>query len=168
MPYGTSLRMGRLGYQSDAQSSLAVSYNSLDGYASSLHEALTQPYPAYQAPAFVNPGGGVHTAGHHLADRERVLRHHPAQARDSPGERPLHALRERGVEYVEGAAEDLDLRADRHQGADDPFLDVFLLHAAVRSADDTPQESAALGRNQHRTAAFGRDPAAMLERDGRR
>ena len=30
MPYGTSLRMGRLGYQSDAQSSLAVSYNSLE------------------------------------------------------------------------------------------------------------------------------------------
>ena len=29
MPHGTSLRMGRLGYQSDAQSSLAVSYNSL-------------------------------------------------------------------------------------------------------------------------------------------
>ena len=30
MPYGTSLRMGRLGYQSDAQSSLAVSYNNLE------------------------------------------------------------------------------------------------------------------------------------------
>ena len=27
MPHGTSLRMGRLGYQSDAQASLAVSYN---------------------------------------------------------------------------------------------------------------------------------------------
>ena len=27
LPHGTSLRMGRLGYQSDAQSSLAVSYN---------------------------------------------------------------------------------------------------------------------------------------------
>jgi glutamate--cysteine ligase len=33
MPHGTSLRMGRLGYQSDAQASLAVSYNSLEGYA---------------------------------------------------------------------------------------------------------------------------------------
>ena len=49
MPYGTSLRMGRLGYQSDAQASLAVSYNSLEGYAASLHEALTRPYPAYEA-----------------------------------------------------------------------------------------------------------------------
>ena len=29
LPHATSLRMGRLGYQSDAQASLAVSYNSL-------------------------------------------------------------------------------------------------------------------------------------------
>ncbi|MFM2050987.1 MAG: hypothetical protein RL682_1478, partial [Pseudomonadota bacterium] len=48
-PYATSLRMGRLGYQSDAQSSLAVSYNSLQGYGDSLHDALTRPYPAYEA-----------------------------------------------------------------------------------------------------------------------
>ena len=32
------------------------------------------------------------------------------------------------------------------------------------SPPDTPQEIAALGRNQHRTAAFGREPGLMLER----
>ena len=57
MPYGTSLRMGRLGYQSEAQASLAVSYNSLEGYAASLHEALTKPYPAYEKVGITNPGG---------------------------------------------------------------------------------------------------------------
>ena len=36
LPYATSLRMGRLGYQSDAQASLAVSYNGLQGYGDSL------------------------------------------------------------------------------------------------------------------------------------
>ena len=59
MPYGTSLRMGRLGYQSDAQSSLAVSYNSLESYAASLQDALTRPYPAYEAIGIMNPGGGT-------------------------------------------------------------------------------------------------------------
>src|SRR5438093_4334094 len=49
LPYATSLRMGRLGYQSDAQASLAVSYNDLGSYAASLEEALTKPYPAYEA-----------------------------------------------------------------------------------------------------------------------
>ncbi len=57
LPHATSLRMGRLGYQSDAQASLAVSYNSLDSYAASLEEALTRPYPAYEQVGIRNPGG---------------------------------------------------------------------------------------------------------------
>ena len=47
VPHGTSLRMGRLGYTSDAQSNLHVSYNSLAQYATSLLDALTRPYPPY-------------------------------------------------------------------------------------------------------------------------
>lgn len=170
MPYGTSLRMGRLGYQSEAQASLAVSYNSLDGYAASLHEALTKPYPAYEKVGILNPGGEYNQLATTLLQIEnefygtirpkRVIR---------PGERPLHALRERGVEYVEVRLMDLDpfvpigIKAQTIR-----FLDVFLLHCLLAdSPDDTPQEIAALGRNQHRTAAFGRDPAAVLERNGR-
>jgi glutamate--cysteine ligase len=170
MPYGTSLRMGRLGYQSDAQASLAVSYNSLDGYAASLHEALTRPYPAYETIGIVNPGGEYNQLATSLLQIEnefygtirpkRVIR---------PGERPLHALRERGVEYVEVRLMDLDpfvpigIKAQTLR-----FLDIFLLHCLLAdSPDDTPQEIAALGRNQHRTAAFGRQPGLALERDGR-
>jgi glutamate--cysteine ligase len=48
LPHATSLRMGRLGYQSAAQSKLKVSYNSLASYAASLQEALTVPYPPYE------------------------------------------------------------------------------------------------------------------------
>ncbi|MBC7608299.1 MAG: glutamate--cysteine ligase, partial [Polaromonas sp.] len=55
MPHGTSLRMGRLGYQSDAQASLAVSYNSLEGYGASLQDALTRAYPAYESVGIRNP-----------------------------------------------------------------------------------------------------------------
>ena len=47
------------------------------------------------------------------------------------------------------------------------FLDVFLLHCLLSdSPPDTPAEIAALGRNQHRTAAHGREPGLRLERDG--
>ena len=167
MPHGTSLRMGRLGYQSEAQASLAVSYNGLDGYAASLHEALTRPYPAYEAIGIVNPGGEYNQLATSLLQIEnefygtirpkRVIR---------PGERPLHALRERGVEYVEVRLMDLDpfvpigIKAQTMR-----FLDVFLLHCLLAdSPPDTPQEIAALARNQHRTAAFGREPGLMLER----
>ena len=167
MPHGTSLRMGRLGYQSDAQSSLAVSYNGLDGYASSLHGALTQPYPPYESLGVVNPGGEYNQLDTSLLQIEnefygtirpkRVIR---------PGERPLHALRERGVEYVEVRL--LDLNPFVPVGITAPtlrFIDVFLLHCLLsESSPDSPLEIAALGRNQHKTAAYGRQPGLMLER----
>lgn len=47
------------------------------------------------------------------------------------------------------------------------FLDIFLLHCLLSdSAADTPDEIAALGRNQHRVAARGREPGLRLERGG--
>jgi glutamate--cysteine ligase len=53
------------------------------------------------------------------------------------------------------------------QAATMRFIDIFLLHCLLQpSPPDTPDEIAALGRNQHRTAAFGRQPGLTLERDG--
>ncbi|MRD49718.1 glutamate--cysteine ligase [Caenimonas koreensis] len=167
MPHGTSLRMGRLGYQSEAQASLCVSYNSLDGYASSLHEALTRPYPRYEAIAVVNPGGEYNQLATSLLQIENEFYGTIRPKRVIyPGERPLHALRERGVEYVEVRLLDLDpfvtigIKAQTIR-----FLDAFLLHCLLSdSPPDTPAEIAALGRNQHKTAAFGRQPGLTLER----
>jgi glutamate--cysteine ligase len=167
MPHATSLRMGRLGYQSDAQASLSVSYNSLEGYAASLQEALTQPYPPYEAVGIRNPGGDYNQLATSLLQIEnefygtirpkRVIR---------SGERPLHALRERGVEYVEVRCMDLD--PFEPVGIAAPtmrFIDMFLLHCLLSdSPDDTPAEIAALGRNQQATAARGREPGLLLER----
>lgn len=48
------------------------------------------------------------------------------------------------------------------------FLDIFLLHCLLQdSPPDTPDEIAALGRNQHHTATHGREPGVKLERNGR-
>jgi glutamate--cysteine ligase len=81
----------------------------------------------------------------------------------------LHALRERGVEYVEVRLLDLNPFVSTGITAQTlRFLDVFLLHCLLSdSPHDTPQEIAALGRNQHKTAAFGREPGLTLERGGR-
>lgn len=47
------------------------------------------------------------------------------------------------------------------------LIDIFLLHCLLSpSADDTPEEIAALGRNQQAAAAFGREPGRRLERGG--
>ena len=48
------------------------------------------------------------------------------------------------------------------------FLDVFLLHCLLsESPPDTSQEIAELARNQHRTAARGRESGLRLERRGK-
>ncbi len=167
LPHATSLRMGRLGYQSEAQASLAVSYNGLDGYAASLHEALTQPWPAYEAIGIQDGQGGYHQLATTLLQIENEFYGTIRPKRGIfPGERPLHALRERGVEYVEVRLLDLDpFEPLGIQAQAMRFIDLFLLHCLLAdSPPDTPQEIAQLGRNQHRTAAFGRDPALMLER----
>ncbi len=167
LPYATSLRMGRLGYQSDAQASLAVSYNSLEGYAYSLHGALTTPYPAYQLIGVQSPQGQYLQLGTSLLQIENEFYGTIRPKRVIfPGERPLHALRERGVEYVEVRLMDLDpfepvgINAQTMR-----FLDVFLLHCLqTDSPPDTPEEIVTLSHNQQSVAERGRQPGLMLER----
>jgi glutamate--cysteine ligase len=170
LPHATSLRMGRLGYQSDAQASLAVSYNSLHSYGASLQQALTEPYPAYQAIGIRNPGGEYNQLATSLLQIENEFYGTIRPKRVIfPGERPLHALRERGVEYVEVRCMDLDPFVP--VGIEAPtmrFIDLFLLHCLLSdSPPDTPEEIAALGRNQHRVAARGRESGLKLERGDR-
>ena len=170
MPYGTSLRMGRLGYQSDAQASLAVSYNSLEGYAESLQDALTRGYPAYETVGIQNPGGDYNQLATSLLQIENEFYGTIRPKRVIfPGERPLHALRERGVEYIEVRLMDLDpFEPVGITTQTMRFIDIFLLHCLLNdSPDDSPQEIAALASNQHLTAARGREPGLLLQRDGK-
>jgi len=166
LPYATSLRMGRLGYQSDAQSSLGVSYNSLESYGASLQQALTQPYPPYEAIG-IREGDDYRQLATSLLQIENEFYGTIRPKRViQTGERALHALRDRGVEYVEVRLMDLD-----------PFypvgivsgtvrlLDVFLLHCLLSdSPPDTPQELAAILGNKQRVASRGREPGLRLTR----
>jgi glutamate--cysteine ligase len=166
LPYATSLRMGRLGYQSDAQASLAVSYNSLAGYGASLEDALTRGYPAYEAIGVRGPDGSYRQLATSLLQIENEFYGTIRPKRVIfPGERPLHALRERGVEYVEVRCMDLDPFEPVGISAETArFIDLFLLGClSSESPPDTPQEIAALARNQHQTASHGRTPGLQLE-----
>jgi glutamate--cysteine ligase len=169
MPHGTSLRMGRLGYQSEAQATLDVSYNGLEGYAASLHDALTRPWPAYEVVGIRNPGGDYNQLATTLLQIENEFYGTIRPKRVIfPGERPLHALRERGVEYIEVRL--MDLNPFEPIGIDAStlrFLDVFLLHCLLSdSPPDTPDEIHELAYNQHLTAARGREPGLCLWRKG--
>jgi len=175
LPGATSLRMGRLGYLSDAQDKLLVSYNNLESYTASLYEALTKAYPPYEAIGIHSgyttgdPVDGYRQLSTSLLQIEnefystirpkRVIR---------LAERPLHALRERGVEYVEVRAMDLDPFSPIGIVPETVcFLDLFLLHCLLAdSPPDTPQEIQVIGQNKQRVASSGREPGLRLDRHG--
>jgi len=169
LPYATSLRMGPLGYQSSAQSSLCISYNSLDEYADSMVEALTQVYPEYAA-------HGVRNKGDYLQLNTTVLQIEnefygtirPKRGALS-GERPVAALRERGVEYVEVRC--LDLNPYLPVGLDEQqihFLDTFLLLCLLAdSGPDSENEFTRIADNQLEIVERGRDPqTTLVDEDG--
>ncbi len=168
LPESTSLRMGRLGYQSDAQATLAVSYNSLESYARSLYSALTEPYPPYAAIGIRDGENYRQLATTLLQIENEFYGTIRPKRRIQPGERPLHALGERGVEYVEVRCMDIDPFCPIGiTAATIRFLDVFLLHCLLSvSAADTPEEIAALARDRHQVAERGRDPNIRLVRRG--
>jgi glutamate--cysteine ligase len=165
-PHATSLRMGSLGYQSDAQASLSVRYNSLEDYADALEGALTGSHPAYEAIGIRDGDDYRQLATSLLQIENEFYGTIRPKCRTRPGERPLHALRARGIEYVEVRAMDLDPFCPVGIDADTMrFLDLFLLHCLLaESPPDTAEESAAIARNQYRVSELGRQPRLKLER----
>ncbi|MDP6377964.1 MAG: glutamate--cysteine ligase [Pseudomonadales bacterium] len=164
LPHATSLRMGRLGYQSDAQSSLHVSYNCLDDYAETMVQALTQSYPDYEKIG-VLVEGEYRQLNTSLIQIENefygtIRPKRPIQQ----GERPLNALRTRGVEYVEVRC--LDLNPFLTVGIDTEqilFLDAFLMFCLLAdSPPDSPEESARMLDNQLAIVERGRAPRLQL------
>ena len=167
LPFATSLRMGPLGYQSSAQASLHISYNSLDQYAASMVEALTQEYPAYARHGVLKNGEYQQLSTSVLQIENEFYGTIRPKRRTEPGERPVTALRNRGVEYVEVRCLDLNpflsVGIDREQML---FIDTFLLACLlVDSAPDSQRQSERLVANQIDVVERGREPGLTL-RDG--
>jgi glutamate--cysteine ligase len=148
-----------------------VSFNDLLAYGKTLQQGLTQLYPPYAAIGIREPGAlgdGPETYRQLSTTLLQIENEFYGKIRPKrrirSGERPLHALRERGVEYVEVRLMDLDPFAP--VGITLPvmrFLDVFLLHCLLSdSPPDTPEDIACESRNQETVAARGREPGLRL------
>jgi glutamate--cysteine ligase len=148
----------------------------MDSYGSSLQDALTRPYPPYEAIGIREPGvkgDGVESYRQLATTLLQIENEFYGTIRPKrvirQGERPLHALRERGVEYVEVRLMDLDpFEPVGINAATMRQLDLFLLHCLLSdSPPDSPAEIAANARNQHRVAARGREAGLRLETSGK-
>ena len=94
LPHATTLRMGRLGYQSEAQDSIAASFNDLASYGAALEDAMTRVWPAYEKIGVRDKEGRYLQLSTTLLQIENEFygKIRPKCVIRS-GERPLHALR---------------------------------------------------------------------------
>ncbi len=169
LPFATSLRMGDLGYQSDAQQSLFVCYNNVTSYLRTLCGAITQPHPAYEAIGVKDDAGNYKQLNTSLLQIENEFYSsiRPKRTTQS-GETALQALRLRGVEYIEVRC--VDLNPYEPLGVSEEQLrviDSFLLYCLLSDSPETPEdEYAEWQENQKRIVYSGRDPVLTLLRDG--
>jgi len=166
LPYATSLRMSDLGYQNSAQEALHVSYGSLDDYVTTLAEAMTHTYDSYK-------DIGVKVDGEYRQLNTNVLQIEneyysdirPKRVTES-GEKPIAALRERGVEYIEVRILDINpFLAEGLSAQQIRFLDAFLLYCLFSQCPETSDTSCPeIRSNQRDVIMRGRDPELSLQR----
>lgn len=169
LPHGTSLRMGDLGYQSNAQEKLNICYNRLDSYVQTLKNAILEAYPDYERiGVFVDGEYRQLSAGLLQIENEFYSPIRPKRVARR-GETALTALAHRGVEYIEVRC--LDVNPFLPLGVDAEtlrFIDAFLLFCLIEDSpccDETGRREL-LGNNKA-IVNTGRQPGLILQRDGK-
>ena len=164
LPFSTSLRMGDLGYTSQAQSGIEVCYNDLDEYISALRSAIMTTHQAYSAYSLMDNGERAQLNDSLLQiENEYYSPIRPKRVTRS-GEAPVVALIRGGIEYVEVRC--IDINPFIPLGIDSDtmrLLDLFILSCMI---DESPQCDA-LGQqrnntNLQRIVNRGREPGITL------
>jgi glutamate--cysteine ligase len=167
----TSLRMGDLGYQSNAQASLTVSYNELPSYLQTLKQAIVEPHPDYQHIG-VKVGDDYRQLSDALLQIENEFYSTIRPKRTAQrGETALHALQSQGVEYIEVRCLDINPYDARGISSEQcHFVEVFMTWCAMTDSPLTTQEEYdGIAENQKRVVNQGRDLGLSLHhREGNR
>jgi glutamate--cysteine ligase len=164
LPHGTALRMGGLGYNSDAQEDLNVCYNTLDNYVATLSSAIMQSHAGY---ANIPSGqdGNYQQLNDSLLQIENEF-YSPIRPKRvaRSGETPLSALVRAGIEYIEVRC--VDVSPFTPVGIDAGqirFLDTFLVFCLLEESppcSDTELEAQAA--NLEAVVNRGRQPGLKL------
>ncbi len=166
--YATSLRLSDLGYSNSAQKNLAVSYNSLAAYVDSLETAINTPSEDFARIGLTQGEQWNQLNTHVLQMEAEFYGSIRPKCVPLPGERLIHALRGRGVEYIEMRS--LDLNPFMPVGIDHEtsyFMELFATFCLLH--DSPPQDAAALAINKANLQVAvnrGRDPQATIVLDG--
>ncbi len=172
LPHATTLRMGDIGYNNKKESEIGVKacYDSIGSYIKCLTRAIETPCPEYEKI-------GVRVAGEYRQLNTNILQIEneyystvrPKQPSAS-NEKPVYALNQHGVQYIE--LRSLDLNLFEPLGISSiqlHFLEAFMVFCLLQHSpliDATERQ--AIDNNEISTAHHGRDPALRLTRGKQR
>ncbi len=164
LPHATSLRMGDLGYTSNAQSSLDVCYNNLENYLSTLSNAILTPHPEYLDFHLTDEGEQAQLNDALLQiENEFYSPIRPKRVAQS-GEAPVVALRRGGIEYIEIRC--IDINPFLPLGVDAEtmrLIDIFLVDAILSASPLCDEQGQRRNReNLRRVVNEGRSPNLRL------
>jgi glutamate--cysteine ligase len=167
-PYATCLRMSDLGYQSEAQKQLFISYRNVEEYVRDLLKATDTRYPEYIRKGMKDDNGHYQQLNDCILQIENEYYNtiRPKQTAKM-GERPACALLNRGVEYIEIRVLDVDPFSDvgitEETGH---FLEVFVLTCMLATGLDYSEKLILEAQdNFNKVVKYGRQPGLMLTRN---
>ncbi len=167
-PYGTSLRMGNIGYTNTKEhdSGVKVCYNTLESYVASLRHAISTPSAEY-AKIGVKVDGEYRQLNANILQIENEYYSTVRPKQPLKGfEKPITALTRRGIGYVE--LRSLDINPFDPAGLTTEqmaFIEVFMHFCLLQESpliDKTEREMT--NANQLAVAHYGRDPQLYLNR----
>jgi len=168
LEYATSLRMSDLGYTNSEQSSLQICYNDLDGYLEGVQNAINLQSEKF-AKIGIKVDGKYQQLNSNILQIENELYApiRPKQVAKS-GEKPSEALRNRGVEYIEVRALDVNPFSDTGISIEQVyFLDIFITYCALAESPlFTAEQQDNCDINMDEVVVRGRDPQLLLNDDG--
>ena len=168
-PYATSLRMGDIGYQNNKEneSGIKACYQNLDAYVKTLQCAIETPYKEYEEIGVKTDGKYKQLNANLLQiENEYYSTVRPKQILQG-NEKPVIALKKRGVQYVE--LRSLDVNAFDPLGINETqlrFLEVFMLFCLLAEGEQICfSEREEIDKNELDVAHRGRDPELKLSRN---
>jgi glutamate--cysteine ligase len=170
-PYATSLRMADIGYQNSKEkgTGIKICYNNIDAYVDTLTHAIETPCPEY-AKIAMKVGDEYQQLNSNILQIENEYYSSVRPKQILHGlERPTHALKERGVRYIE--LRSLDINPFLPVGIDESqanFIEALLITLQLQdSAPCSPEERQEQDHNEAEVTYQGRKPGLKLLREGK-
>lgn len=167
-PYGTSLRMGSIGYRyrEDHPIDLSVRHTHIDEYIEDIISHVSSEHLPYQELGLLDDNDAYQQLS---TSRLQIENEYYSSVRPKqiarPGELPIHALRERGIRYLELRSVDVNLLdpegVDIEQLA---MLEMLMMFAWLTPASPLSGEQLnASTQNVNTVAHRGREPELKLQ-----